>query len=285
VDLWPPMNWGANNNKRVVTFGEAMLRFQPMDETTSTQAPHTPQTFLRSIGGDELNVAVALSLLGTPAAWISVIPTGPMGDVIASGCEANKVEFRGSRTEGDIGIFTILPAQKTVHYQRRHSVFAQHAPQSLDWDALLSDASWLHLTGITPLVSTAARQSWSNALRAAEKRRVPISLDLNHRAQLGTLRELWDIVSPFCHLLEVLILSVDQLCGLAEILLRETEIYGCDEKYAPGTAFQREFFNCCLQGDGDEEAASDLEVQAPGSVPQGGRWQRHSATMELRDRA
>ena len=38
------------------------------------------------------------------------------------------------------GIFTILPEQKTVHYQRRHSVFAQQAGQRLSpfykkWDS------------------------------------------------------------------------------------------------------------------------------------------------------
>lgn len=35
----------------------------------------------------------------------------------------------------------------------------------------------------------------------------------------GTLSELWNIVSPFCSALEVLILSTDQLSGLAELLL------------------------------------------------------------------
>ncbi|CAK9112462.1 unnamed protein product [Durusdinium trenchii] len=48
---------------------------------------------------------------------------------------------------------------------------------------------------------------------------LPVSLDLNHRKQLGTLSELWNIVSPFCSALEVLILSTDQLSGLAELLL------------------------------------------------------------------
>ena len=87
---------------------------------------HLPQPFLRSIGGDELNVAVALSLLNTRVRWISVLPEGPMGDVITDSCAHHGVEFAGVRAEGDIGMFTVLPEEKRVHYQRRNAVFAQH---------------------------------------------------------------------------------------------------------------------------------------------------------------
>ena len=56
------------------------------------------------------------------------------------------------RIEGELGIFTVLPEAKAVHYQRRHSAFALHDPASLDWSKLLAAAGrpWLHITGITP---------------------------------------------------------------------------------------------------------------------------------------
>lgn len=167
-----------------------------------------------------------------------------MGDILAAACEAHGVELRGRRCEGDVGIFTILPEQKTVHYQRRHSVFAQQVPEELDWQALLSDASWLHLTGITPLVSAAARQSWASAAHMAEQRGVPISLDLNHRPQLGTLQELWAVVSPFCHLLEVLILSVDQLHGLAKMHLKDHRREDADEHYVSTMISLQQLWKC-----------------------------------------
>jgi 2-keto-3-deoxy-6-phosphogluconate aldolase len=47
--------------------------------------------------------------------------------------------------------------------------------------------------------------------------RIPVSLDLNHRKQLGTLEELWAVVSPYCARFEVIVLSEEQLVGLCHI--------------------------------------------------------------------
>ena len=202
----------------VATMGEAMLRYQPIDEAPPSSAVrHMPQPFLRSLGGDELNVAVALSGVGVKTKWISVLPTGPMGDVVTESCSAHGVEFGGTRYEGDLGTFTVLPEKKTVHYQRRHSAFALHSPASLDWPKLLASSTWLHLTGITPLVSASARRSWDGALAAAQAAKLPVSLDLNHRPQLGSLEALWDIVAPHAAHFELIILSLDQLQGLVQL--------------------------------------------------------------------
>ena len=202
--------------------GEAMLRMQPIDAgggpTTTTR--HLAQPFLRSLGGDELNVAVALSLIGVATRWISVLPEGPMGDLVAESCAHHGVELAGPRLEGDLGFFTVLPEEKMVHYQRRNSVFAKHDPAILDWPSMLGGSQpWLHMTGITPLISEAARESWANALAHAAHVSMPTSLDLNHRKQLGTLEELWTLVRPHTPRLELLILSAEQLNGLAAIEL------------------------------------------------------------------
>ena len=204
----------------LLTFGESMIRFAPLDESppvTATRAE--PQPFLRSVGGDELNVAVALSKLGERTRWISVVPQGPMGDVVVESGTANGVTVAGPRPEtGDVGTFTVLPEAKTVHYQRRNGAFALHDPATLDWSALLGrvdgEQPWLHMTGITPMVSAAARQSWDAAIRAAAAAGVPMSLDLNHRKQLGTIEELWAMVAPHAAKFEVIILSLEQLNGL-----------------------------------------------------------------------
>ena len=105
-----------------------------------------------------------------------------------------------------------------VHYQRRNGVFAMHDPASLDWPSLFKVPNpWLHLTGITPMVSAQAHKSWEGALTTAASSSIPISLDLNHRKQLGPLEQLWGYVRPHTSKLDLLILSVDQLNGLAKI--------------------------------------------------------------------
>ena len=101
----------------LLTFGESMIRFAPLDESppaTATRAE--PQPFLRSVGGDELNVAVALSKLGERTRWISVVPQGPMGDVIVESGTANGVAVVGPRpATGDVGTFTTASAPPRDH--------------------------------------------------------------------------------------------------------------------------------------------------------------------------
>ena len=220
--------------------GEAMLRLQPLKSCAaqSETTRHLPQPFLRSVGGDELNVAVALSLLNEETRWISVLPIGPMGDVITDSCSHHGVQFDGTRADGDIGVFTVLPEERSVHYQRRNAAFAQHEPSTLDWARLLdAPKPWLHMTGITPLISTNARLSWDAALHHAQAAGIPTSLDLNHRKQLGTLEELWRIVAPHAAQLELLILSTEQLNGLYQLLRPSKTITPLDADADDDAAF------------------------------------------------
>ena len=48
-----------------------------------------------------------------------------------------------------------------------------------------SSASWLHVSGITPLLGDPAKKSWLAALQEARHLGLPTSLDLNWRKQLG----------------------------------------------------------------------------------------------------
>ena len=115
-----------------------------------------------------------------------------MGDIVdACGAYAGVDMSQTLRVpNADIGIFTVLPELHTVHYQRRHSAFALHDPDMLLWNEILAvpegaPRKWLHITGITPQVSTSARVSWQRAIATASAMGVPISMDFNHRKQLG----------------------------------------------------------------------------------------------------
>lgn len=121
----------------------------------------------------------------------------------------------------DVGTFTVVPELKTVHYQRGNSAFAQHSPSAFDWESILAECGeakvWLHMTGITPMIAEAPRLSWTLALQAAHTMGVPVSMDFNHRPQLGTLSTLWAIMLPQLPHLEILILSVGNLVDLAKM--------------------------------------------------------------------
>lgn len=199
-----------------------MLRFHPLDgdgEDAWRGKPSAASRYLRSIGGDELNVCVDLAQIGRDTEWISVLPSGPLGEVVSKNAKENGVKVeRVVEVEGaDMGLFFTLPELKRVHYQRKQSAFCTHKGDLFDWKSMLHGNCWLIMTGITPMLGEGVRESWAQAIRAAQAKKIPVSFDLNHRPQLGTLEQLWGYVKPLVSAFIVLILSLEQLRGLIKL--------------------------------------------------------------------
>ena len=80
--------------------------------------------------------------------WVSVLPSGPLGDVVSEcGAHAGVDMSEAVRVDGgEVGTFYVLPELKSVHYQRRHSAFALHEPASLNWKKarIKSGRTYLH---------------------------------------------------------------------------------------------------------------------------------------------
>lgn len=172
--------------RRVVAFGEVMLRLSPPGYRRLTQATTLEMHF----GGAEANVAVALAQLGVGAAYVTRLPAGNelaeacLAQMRGFGVDVSGVVFGGSR----MGLYFVehgaglRPA--SVLYDRAHSALAEIDPAELDWDALLNGAEALHVTGITPAVSEGAARATLDGVRAAREKGLLVTCDLNYRAKL-----------------------------------------------------------------------------------------------------
>jgi len=97
---------GAPSRPRydVITFGETMIRFSPVDGEMLEQA-----NYLRAdAAGTESNMAAALARMGTDVAWVSVLPDHPAGRWIASrlaqhGVDTSHVAWQGDQDEPSDG--------------------------------------------------------------------------------------------------------------------------------------------------------------------------------------
>ena len=69
---------GAAGGKRIVTFGEAMIRLTP----PGNERLERTRSLDLSPGGAELNTAVTLACLGYHTQWISVLPDSGLGRFI-----------------------------------------------------------------------------------------------------------------------------------------------------------------------------------------------------------
>ena len=189
--------------KRVVTFGEIMLRLKPPGRERLLQSPVFEATF----GGAEGNVAASLACFGLDAAFVTVLPEGPIGDAAIGELRRFGVDTRHIRRAGErVGIYFLEAgaAQRPsrVVYDRAGSSFAGAGPGDIDWDLALAGADWFHVSGITPAVSARAAALSLEAVRRARSLGITVSCDYNYRANLwkygksapGIMREIVSLV-------------------------------------------------------------------------------------------
>ncbi len=171
--------------KKVVTFGEIMLRLSPPGFLRFSQA----NSFDVVYGGGESNVAVSLANYGVPVEFVTRLPKNDLGQ-----CALMEMRKRGVGTEhvafgGDrLGIYFLetgaVSRGSKVVYDRAHSAMAEIRPGMVDWKAVFKDATWFHWTGITPAISQGAADACLEAVKIASDMGITISTDLNYRAKL-----------------------------------------------------------------------------------------------------
>jgi 2-dehydro-3-deoxygluconokinase len=169
----------------VVALGELLLRLKAPGHERLLQSAVLEAT----IGGAEANVASALAADGIASAFVSAVPEGQLGDAALAELRQFGVDVsRVLRRPGRLGIYYLEAGAghrpSRVIYDRDGSTMAAAEPDSFRWDELLSGARWLHVSGITPAVSASAAQVTLEAVRAARRGGLTVSVDFNHRAAL-----------------------------------------------------------------------------------------------------
>ena len=169
----------------VVAVGELLLRLKSPGYERLLQSAVLEAT----IGGAEANVVEALATEGIPAAFVSAVPDGPLGDAALAELRRFGVDVsRVRRMPGRLGTYYLEAGAgqrpPRVVYDRADSTMARAEPSSFDWKSLLSGARWLHVSGITPAISASAAQVTLDAVQAARGAGITVSVDFNHRAAL-----------------------------------------------------------------------------------------------------
>lgn len=172
-------------NKKVVTFGEIMLRLSTPNFLRFSQT----NTYDAIYGGGESNVAVSLANFGIPNEFVTRIPKNDIGE-----CAIMELRKRGVGTKyivsgGErLGIYFLetgaVSRGSKVIYDRAHSSISTIKPGMIDWEEVFAEASWFHWTGITPAISQGAADVCKEAIIVANQMGITVSTDLNYRAKL-----------------------------------------------------------------------------------------------------
>jgi 2-dehydro-3-deoxygluconokinase len=171
--------------KRVVTFGEVMLRLKSPGLERLFQAPALEATF----GGAEANVAVSLANYGLQASFVSALPKNAIADSALAELRGLGVDTQYVKRQGErMGIYFLegganQRASKVV-YDRAGSSISTAKAGDFDWDAIFKGANWFHISGVTPAISASAAELSIESARQARAAGLTVSIDYNYRKNL-----------------------------------------------------------------------------------------------------
>lgn len=213
-------------SKRVITFGEIMLRLAPNGYYRFFQDDQLQATF----GGGEANVAVSLANYGLDAAFVTKLPAHAIGQGAVNAMRALGVDTSQIVRGGDrIGIYFLEKGASqrgsVCIYDRAHSAIQEASPSDFDWSAILAGADWFHFTGITPALGPNLVEICRQACQAAREMGITVSCDLNYRGKLWSREEARTAMSDLCQYVNVCISNEEDAKDVFGIEAENTDIY------------------------------------------------------------
>ena len=212
--------------KKVVTFGELMLRLAPENYLRFVQSDKFEATF----GGAEANVAVSLANYGLDAQFVSKLPDHEIGQMAVNslrkfGVNTSKIVRGGER----VGIYYCEKGASQrpskVIYDRAYSSIAMASEDDFDWESIFEGVDWFHWTGITPALSDSVAAITLKACQEAKKRGITISTDLNFRKKLWSKEKAGKVMGELCKYVDYCIANEEDAKDVFGIEADGTDIY------------------------------------------------------------
>ena len=211
--------------KKIITFGEIMLRLAPEGYYRFVQAETLGATF----GGGEANVAVSLANYGMDAAFVTKLPTHDIGQAAVNSLRRYGVDTSMITRGGDrVGIYFLEKGASQrpskVIYDRAGSSIATATAADFDWNAIFEGVDWFHFTGITPALGDNVAEICMEALKAAKARGITVSCDLNYRKKLWSKQKAGEVMGELCKYVDVCIANEEDASDVFGISAANTDV-------------------------------------------------------------
>ena len=208
--------------KKLITFGEVMMRLSPPGYEKFSQA----SSFELVYGGGEANVAISCAYLGMKAAHVTRFPDNALGKAATQFLRKHWLSTE-QVIYGDDMIGKYFLEKGAVHrpseviYEREGSSFSLITPSMVNWEDVLKDADWFHWTGITPAISEGAAQCCLDAINTANKLGITVSGDINSRSNMWKYgKSMQEVIPELVKNCDVVITSsrgIREMFGLGEL--------------------------------------------------------------------
>lgn len=211
--------------KKVITFGEIMLRLAPEGYNRFVQA----DTYGASYGGGEANVSVSLVNYGFDSYFVSRLPSHEIGQAGVNALRRYGVDTSFIARGGDrVGIYYLEKGASQrpskVIYDRAGSALAAAASSDFNWEEIFDKAAWFHFTGITPALNDTIADICLAACKAAKKAGVTISCDLNYRKKLWSKEKAGQVMGELCQYVDICIANEEDAADVFGIHAANTDV-------------------------------------------------------------
>lgn len=211
--------------KKVITFGELMLRLAPEGYQRFVQA----DTLGAAFGGGEANVCVSLANYGFHAVFVSRLPSHEIGQAGVNalrkyGVDTSRIARGGER----VGIYYLEKGASQrpskVIYDRADSALSTASSKDFCWKEIFDGADWFHFTGITPALNDTLSYLCQTACQAAKESGVTISCDLNYRNKLWSKEKAGQVMENLCQYVDVCIANEEDAADVFNIHASNTDV-------------------------------------------------------------
>ena len=213
------------SDKKVITFGELMLRLAPEGYLRFVQA----DTFEATFGGGEANVSISLANFGLDTSFVTKLPSHEIGQMAVNslrkyGVDTSLITRGGKR----VGIYYLEKgasqrASKVI-YDRAGSAIAEASKNDFDWDKIFDGAGWFHFTGITPALSDELAEICLEACKKAKEKGIIVSCDLNYRNKLWSKEKAGEVMNKLCQYVDVCISNEEDANDVFGIKAANTDV-------------------------------------------------------------
>ena len=192
--------------KKIVTFGEIMMRLNPPGYLRFLQT----DTYEATYAGGEANVAVSLANFKNDVAYVTKVPENEIGQSAINALRRYGVDTSMMLVGGPrLGIYFCEKGASQrgskVIYDRAGSSIAVAKREEFDWDAIFEGVDWFHFTGITPALGGDMPGACLDACKAAREKGITVSCDLNYRGKLWSREKAGEVMATLMPYVDVCI--------------------------------------------------------------------------------
>lgn len=184
------MNNFKFKNKKVLGFGEIMLRLTPPNNQKIIQA----NSFDTVYSGGEANVIASLAMFGHNTKFVTKLPNNYLGQKVVSKFRGYNIDVNDILIgEGRLGIYYSEIGHGVrsteVIYDRKYSAISMAKKEEFDLDKILDSVGVVHLSGITPALSDELYDFIIEIVKKCNKEGILVSYDSNYREKLWPLEK------------------------------------------------------------------------------------------------